>query len=213
MIKFPSILHLTTYTYASIVCSHLCSTGSDPVSSTYPSPSHIQLSLYHGNHDISCPMSIFFWRYIIHVKGNSGLSIFWVSWFQEFWVRSERVKVWLRVSGGKWPQSPQRWPQGLPTSYSCSLKPEMWKIHSRGVGGTFWSIVDFSWHDKKRSVNFAWNRVELAWEILGMLRFHLCSFDWIESEDCQAASIALQKMLYHCSFGFSDRNVVKDAEK
>ena len=60
VIKFPPILHLTTYTYASIVCSHLCSTGSDPVTSTYPTPSHIQLSLYHGNCNILSNIHIFF---------------------------------------------------------------------------------------------------------------------------------------------------------
>ena len=80
VIKFPPILHLTTYTYARVVCSHLCSTGSDPVSSTYPTPSHIQLSLYRGYHNILSNVHIF----KTQVKGNSSLSIFWVSWFQEF---------------------------------------------------------------------------------------------------------------------------------
>ena len=43
VIKFPPILHLTTYTYASIVCSHLCSTGSDfrPSFKHLPPPHHI----------------------------------------------------------------------------------------------------------------------------------------------------------------------------
>ena len=72
VIKFPPILHLTTYTYARVVCSHLCSTGSDPVSSTYPTPSHIQLSLYRGYHNILSNVHIF----KTQVKGNSSLSIF-----------------------------------------------------------------------------------------------------------------------------------------
>ena len=170
VIKFPPILHLTTYTYASIVCSHLCSTGSDPVSSTYPTPSHIQLSLYHGNHNILSNVHIFL-RHIIQVKGNSSLSIFWVSWFQEFVFDPKGWKCdWGSVVESD-PNRPSGDPRGSPPATPVLLFPEARNVKNSLAGNRRHFLVHRGFFLARKKeigqlrLESGWTGVRNSWDV------------------------------------------------